>query len=40
MLEIETMRQLLFENGIIREEEFIARSKKAHRKMQERRGKS
>jgi hypothetical protein len=40
MLEIETLRQLLFEKGIITEEEFIARYKKVGREMKERRGKS
>jgi len=40
MLEIEGLRQCLFEKGIITEEEFIARFKKLDRKMKERRGKS
>ena len=40
MLEIETLRQLLFEKGIIGEEEFIARFKKFDREMKERRGKN
>ena len=39
MLEIEAMRQLLFEKGIISEEEFIARFKKLDKEMKERRGK-
>jgi len=37
MLEIEAMRQLLFEKGIITEEEFIAKFKKLDREMKERR---
>ena len=40
MLEIETLRQLLFEKGIITEEEFIERYKKLSREMKEKRGKS
>ncbi|MCK5552132.1 MAG: hypothetical protein KAJ09_03230 [Deltaproteobacteria bacterium] len=39
-LEIETLRQLLFEKGIISEEEFIAKFKKLDREMKERKGKS
>ena len=35
MLEIETLRQLLFEKGIISKEEFIARFKKLDREMKE-----
>jgi len=38
MLEIETLRQLLFEKGIISENEFIARYKKLDREMKERGG--
>jgi hypothetical protein len=37
MLEIETLRQLLFEKGIISEEEFIARFKKVDREIKEKR---
>lgn len=37
MLEIETLRQLLFEKGIISEEEFIARFKKVDREMKKKR---
>ncbi len=39
MLEIETLRQLLFEKGIISEEGFIARFKEVNREMKEKRGK-
>jgi hypothetical protein len=39
MLEIEALRQLLFEKGIISEDEFIARFKKLDREMKEKRGK-
>ena len=38
MLEIETLRQLLFEKGIITEEEYIDRYNKLDREMKERRG--
>ena len=38
MLEIETLRQLLFEKGIITKEEFVARYKKLDREMKERKG--
>jgi len=38
MLELETLRQLLFEKGVITEEEFIAKFKKLDREMRERRG--
>ena len=38
MLEIETLRELLFEKGIITEDEFIAKFKKIDREMKERRG--
>ena len=38
MLELETLRELLFEKGIISEEEFIAKFKKVDREMKERRG--
>ena len=38
MLEIETLRQLLFEKGIMTEDEFIAKFKKLDREMKERRG--
>jgi hypothetical protein len=38
MLELETLRQLLFEKGIIGEEEFLAKFKKLDREMKERRG--
>jgi len=37
MLEIEALRQLLFEKGIITEEEFIRRYKKLSREMKEKR---
>ena len=37
MLEIETLRQLLFEKGIISEDEFMAKFKKLDREMKERR---
>jgi hypothetical protein len=40
MLEIEALRQLLFEKGIISKEEFVSRYKKLDREMKERRGKS
>jgi len=36
MLETEASRQLLFEKGIITEEEFIAKFKKLDREMKER----
>ena len=39
MLEIEALRQLLFEKGLITEEEFLARYKKLDRKMKEKGGK-
>jgi hypothetical protein len=39
MLELETLRQLLFERGIITKEEFIAHFKKLDREMKERRRK-
>jgi len=39
MLEIEALRGLLFEKGIITEDEFIAKFKKLDREMKERRGK-
>jgi len=38
MLELEALRQLLFDKGIITEEEFIAKFKKLDREMKERRG--
>jgi hypothetical protein len=38
MLEIEALRQLLFEKGIITEEEFIARYKKLDREIKEKGG--
>lgn len=38
MLELETLRQLLFEKGIISEEEFVERYKKLSREMKEKRG--
>lgn len=37
MLEIEALRQLLFEKGIIGEEEFIERYKKLDREMKDKR---
>jgi len=37
-LEIEALRQLLFDKGIISEEEFIGRYKKLDREMKEKRG--
>jgi len=37
MLEIEALRQLLFEKGIITEEEFVERYKKLDREMKEKR---
>ena len=39
MLEIEALRQLLFEKGIISEEEFIDRFKKLDKEMKKKRGK-
>lgn len=36
MLEIAALRELLFEKGIITEEEFIARYKRLDREMKER----
>ncbi len=39
MLEIKALIQLLFEKGIISEEEFIAKFKKLDREMKEKRGK-
>jgi len=39
MLEIEALRELLFEKGIISEEEFLAKFKKLDRKMKEKGGK-
>ena len=38
MLEIEALRQLLFEKGIITEDEFIAKFKKLDREMKEKGG--
>jgi hypothetical protein len=38
MLELETLRQLLFEQGIISEEEFLAKFKKLDREMKEKGG--
>lgn len=38
MLEIEALRELLFEKGIITEEEFVGKFKKLDREMKERRG--
>ena len=38
MLELETLRQLLFEKGIINEEEFLAKFKKVDREMKEKGG--
>jgi len=38
MLEIEALRELLFEKGIITEEEFLAKFKKLDREMKEKRG--
>jgi len=38
MLEIEALRQLLFEKGIITKDEFIAKFKKLDREMKEKRG--
>ena len=40
MLEIEALRQLLFEKGIITKEEFIDKFKKLDREMKERKGRS
>jgi hypothetical protein len=37
MLEIETLRQLLFEKGIISKEEFLAEFKKLDKEMEEKR---
>ena len=39
MLEIEALRQLLFEKGFITEEEFVVSYKKVDRKMKEKGGK-
>ena len=39
MLEIETLRELLFEKGIITKEEFLSKFKKLDRERKERRGK-
>ena len=39
MLEIEASRELLFEKGIITEEEFVAKFKKLDQKMKEKRAK-
>ena len=38
MLELETLRELLFEKGIIAEEEFIDRYKRLDREMKEKGG--
>jgi len=38
MLELETLRQLLFEKGIITKEEFITKFKKLDREMKEKGG--
>jgi hypothetical protein len=38
MLELETLRQLLFEKGIISEDEFIAKFKMLDREMKEKGG--
>ncbi len=38
MLEIETLRQLLFEKGIISEDEFISKFKQLDRKMKKKGG--
>lgn len=38
MMEIEALRQLLFEKGIISEDEFIARFKKLDREMKRKGG--
>ncbi len=38
MLEIETLRQLLFEKGVISEDEFIAKFKQLDRKMKKKGG--
>jgi hypothetical protein len=38
MLELETLRQLLFEKGVITQDEFIAKFKKLDREMKEKRG--
>jgi len=35
MLEIETLRQLLFEKGVITEDEFLSKFKKLDREMKE-----
>lgn len=37
MLEIETLRQLLFDKGVITKDEFIAKFKKRDREMEEER---
>jgi len=39
MLELETLRQLLFEKGIITEEQFIAKFKALNREMRKKTGK-
>jgi hypothetical protein len=39
MLELETLRQLLFEKGIKSKDEFIARYRKLDREMKEKRAK-
>ncbi len=38
MLEIETLRQLLFEKGVISEDEFISKFKQLDRKMKKKGG--
>ena len=38
MLELETLRQLLFEKGIITQDEFLAKFKKLDREMKEKGG--
>ncbi len=38
ILEIEAMRQLLFEKGIISQDEFMVKHKKLDREMKEKRG--
>ena len=38
MLELEALRQLLFERGIITKDEFVARYKKLDEEMKEKRG--
>jgi hypothetical protein len=40
MLEIEALRQLLFEKGVISQEEFIERYKRLDREMKEKRSRS